>query len=124
MREGEVVVRGYKEFLRACNHADKATKKEVRLILKDVGNVVRRDAASRFSAVSTKTAAGYRTVVRQRGVSVEQSLRKTTGLHPEYGSRQMRQALLPALHENEERLRLEMEHAVDLIADVFEYGSY
>ena len=31
------------------------------------------------------TAAGLRTRVRQRGVSVEQSLRKTTGLRPDYG---------------------------------------
>jgi hypothetical protein len=124
MRDGEIVVKGYKEFLSACNHADKNVKREVREILRGVGNVVKRDAADRFSAVSTKTAAGYRTVVRQSGVMVDQSLRKTTGLHPEYGARQMRQALLPALRENEERLEREMEQAIDLIGDVFEYGSY
>jgi hypothetical protein len=123
-REGELVVHGYKEFLRACNAADKAAKKEVRTILREVGDVVKRDAAARFSAVDTRSAAGYRTAVRQRGIAVEQRLRKTTGQHPEWGAYQMRKALLPALRENTVRFEQEMSHALDLIADVFEYGSY
>jgi hypothetical protein len=124
MREGELIVKGYREFMRACAAAPKEARKEVRLILREAGEVVRRDATERFEAVSSKSAHGYRVVVRQRGVTIEQSLRKTTGLNPAYGSKQMRQALLPALYHNEHRLELEMEHAVDLIADVFEYGSY
>jgi hypothetical protein len=124
MRDGELVVKGYREFMRACAVADKQAKKEVRDVLRGVGEVVRRDATARFSAVSVKSATGYRTAVRTRGVSVEQSLRKTTGRNPGWGKRQMRQALLPSLWSNSERLEREMEHAVDLIADVFEYGSY
>jgi hypothetical protein len=124
MREGELVIRGYKEFLRACEHADRAAKKEVRTILRDVGDVVRRDATARFMAVSTRSASGYRTVVRARGMAVEQSLRKTTGDRPDYGARQMREALLPALRENTVRFEQEMAKGLDLIADVFEYQSY
>jgi hypothetical protein len=123
-REGELIVRGFKEFLRACDHAPKEAKREVRQILREAGSVVRRDATDRFDAYSTKSAHGYRVVVRSRGVAVEQSLRKTTGRNPQWGALQMRRALLPALHENTARFEREMEHAVDLIADVFEYGSY
>jgi hypothetical protein len=124
MHDGELVVRGYREFMRACSVAPREARKEVRLVLREAGDVVRRDATDRFETYSTKSAHGYRTVVRQRGITVEQSLRKTTGNNPGWGAKQMRTALLPALYHNEERLEREMEHAVDLIADVFEYGSY
>jgi hypothetical protein len=124
MREGELVVHGYRQFLAACAHAPREAKKEVRAILREVGEVVKHDAVTRFSAYDTHSAHGYRVAVRSRGVSVEQSLRKTTGARPDYGSLQMKRALLPALKDNTERLEREMEHALNLIADVFEYQSY
>jgi hypothetical protein len=113
-------VRGFREFMRAAARAEKESKKEVRAALRKVAEPVRAEAASLFETVDPRTAAGYRVRVRQRGVSVEQSLRKTTGEHPEFGSLQMREALLPALERKEGEIERGMEDAVDEIADHFE----
>lgn len=115
-----VKVKGYREFLRACDRADKQTKREVRKTFREVGDIVRDDARERFSGLSERTAAGFRTVVRQRGVSVEQKLRKTTGLRPDWGAIQMRKALLPALNSKERQVVREFEQAMDRVADHFD----
>src|SRR4029077_10549899 len=90
----KVEVRGYKELIRASALADKATKREMRATFRKVGDPVKQDAAALFQRYDAGSAAGYKTRVRQRGISVEQSLRKTTGKHPEFGRLQMRKALL------------------------------
>lgn len=113
-------VKGYREFLRAASRAEKESKKEVRAALREVAEPVRAEAASLFETVDPRSAAGYRVRVRQRGVSVEQSLRKTTGKHPEFGALQMREALLPALARKEGEIERGMEDAIDRIADHFE----
>lgn len=115
-----VKVSGYREFLRACDRAGKETKKEVRDTFRKVGDIVRDDARERFGSLSPKTAAGFRTSVRLRGVSVEQSLRKTTGLRPDWGSTQMRLGLIPALDAREDEVESEFERAIDKVADHFE----
>lgn len=107
-------------MLRACDRAGKETKREVRSTLRKVGDIVKVDAAERFREIDERSAAGFRTVVRQRGVSVEQSLRKTTGDRPSFGALQMRKALLPAVHEKEGEIEDEMEDAIDTVADHFE----
>ena len=121
-QRGILAVSGYTELLRACNQAEKESKRYVRGVLREVGDVVRVDATSRFSVVDSRSAAGYRTRVRVRGVAVEQSLRKTTGKRPRYGALQMRRALLPALLTHEDTLERGMEQALDLIAAHFERG--
>ncbi len=115
-------VKGYRETMRAFQQADKDARKELRAALKEVGEVVRRDAAARFASTSGRTAAGYRTAVRQRGVAVEQRLAKTTGLRPDYGALQMRRALIPARSENLEELDAAMEAALDRVCDHFNRG--
>jgi hypothetical protein len=116
-------VEGYRELVRAFATADKEQRRELRATLKQVGDVVRVDAVRRFSPVNSRSAAGYRTRVRQKGVAVEQSLRKTTGAHPEWGSYQMRHALLPALMSSEDDTERAMEHAMDRVADHFNRGG-
>lgn len=64
--------------------------KEVRAELKQSGEIVRVDTAAAFQHVSPVASAGFRTVVRQRGVSVEQRKGKTTGLRPDFGRHQLR----------------------------------
>lgn len=113
-------VKGYRETLRAFSRAERATKKEARAALREVGEVVRVEAAQRFRDVDAKTAAGYRTRVRQRGISVEQSLRRTTGTRPDYGELQMREALIPAAEAKEAEITKGMEKALDRIADHFD----
>lgn len=118
-REGEIVVRGYRELLRACDRSGRDTKKEVRQALRNVGEVVRADAAGRFDGYSAKSAAGFKVRVRQRGVAVEQSLRKTTGTHPEWGALQMTKALLPARAADEAKIEREFELALDKVIATF-----
>lgn len=120
MAAGRLGVHGVRDFVRAADRAGKESKRAVRLALRTVGEPIRAAAASLFFPVDARTAAGYRVVVRQRGIAVEQRLRKTTGLHSSYGSLQMRRALLPALDENTERTQREMERALDKVADHFE----
>jgi hypothetical protein len=116
-------VKGYQAFMRALALADKADRKAVRTEFRKVGARVQRDAATSIAPINARTAGGYRTVVRQRGVAVEQSIRKTTGLHPEYGSLQMRRALIPALWANEDDLIRDLEQALDRVADHFNHSG-
>ena len=120
MAVGEVRVRGYKEFLRACDHAGKDTKKFVRGAYREVGELVRVEATQLFDPYDTRSAAGYRVRVRQRGVAVEQSLRKTTGKRPDYGALQMTEALLPARQRKEHQVEAAFDTAIDKVADHFE----
>lgn len=123
MPPGELIVHGYKPFLKACDHAAKDTKKYVRATFREVGEIVRVQAVELFQPVSEKSASGYRVRVRQRGVSVEQSLRKTTGRRPDYGALQMRRALLPALARKQGEVEEAFEHAIDKVADRFDRGT-
>jgi len=113
-------IKGYREFLRAAAKAEKDTRKEVRAAFREVGEIVRADAAQRFEDKSPKTAGGFRTRVRQRGVSVEQKFRKTTGKRPDWGAIQVNDALVPALTDKEHEVEAAMEDAIDRVADHFE----
>lgn len=117
------VVRGYSEFMRAMQLADKQSRKALRDELRRTGERVRVDAGARFARYSARTAAGYRTRVRQRGIAVEQSLRRTTGLRGDFGALQMRRALLPARDDNLDTLERDLEAAMDRIADRFNAGG-
>ena len=114
-----LVVHGYREFMIATQYADKDTKRAVRDELRQVGDIVKHDVQTYFSPISSKTAGGFRTRVRQRSVVVEQSVRKVTGDHPEYGALQMR-SLIRAQHTHEDDLVRELEQAMDRVCDRFE----
>ena len=127
MPQGETLrVVGYRDLLRAFQLADREQKKALRDTLREVGGKVRTGASLHVlddkGAQDAKTAAGYKVYVRQRGVAVEQSLPRTTGLHPEWGAWQMRHALLPSLVENEAETEHRMESALDEIATRFNAG--
>jgi hypothetical protein len=117
-----VRVTNYRETMRALARSDAASRKAVRAEFRHVGDLVKQDAAQRFSRYDAKSAAGYRTRVRQRGIAVEQSLRRTTGRHPEFGALQMRRALVPALESNEEGTVRALEEALDRVCDRFNTG--
>lgn len=118
MADGTLSVQGYREFLRACDRAGKETKREVRGTFRKVGDIVKADWATDFARYDAKSAAGYRTVVRQRGVSVEQSLRKTTGKRPDFGRLQQRHGDA-ALARKGDEVEHEMENALGRVADHF-----
>lgn len=115
-----VVVKGYREFLRALDRGGKETKKMLRDELRSGGEIVRADAQARFARINQKSAAGYRVAVRQRGVAVEQRLVKTTGKHPEWGVLQMRVALIPASAAKEPEIERHMERALDRVCNRIE----
>lgn len=125
MPEGATLrVEGYRELMRAFALADKASRKALRETLRKTGGAVRADAAYEIDQhPDRKSAAGIRVIVRRRGVSVEQVLRKTSGLHPEWGAWQMRHALVPALDNNREITNARMEAALDAIASGFNAGG-
>jgi hypothetical protein len=120
MANETVAVHGYKELVKASYLADRALRKQMRDTFRAVGEPVRSEAAVRFSSIDARSAAGYRVRVRQRGIIVEQSLRKTTGKHPEYGKLQMRRALLPAQAHQEPATLRRIEQAVDHVCDLWE----
>jgi hypothetical protein len=105
--------------MRATARAEKEQARATRETFRKVGEVVRRDAAGRIAHKSPRSARGYKVRVRQRGIAVEQSLRKTTGRHAQWGTYQMRHALLPALRTREDETMRELERAFDKVADHF-----
>ena len=119
MSDATLRVRGYRELLRACDNAGKQTRKEVRGTFRKIGELVRVDARGRLAPLSVKSSRGYRTKVRQRGVSVEQTLGRTTGKRPDWGRLQMRRVLIPALHDHEDDVRRELDAALDKVAKRF-----
>jgi len=113
-------VKGMREFLRASSKAEKETNTEVRAAFREAGDVVKVEAARLFGRIDVISAAGYRTRVRQTGVSVEQSLRRVTGKRPDYGSLQMREALLPAVEDKSGEIEDVFDDAIETVADHFE----
>src|SRR5262245_58631715 len=124
MAKETLAVHGYRDVIRGLATADKESKRKIRQTFRETGDVVRTDATSRFEPINARSAAGYRTRVRQRGIVVEQSIRKTTGQHPEWGKLQMREALLPALMSNQDELEQGLERALDVVAAHFNRGGH
>jgi hypothetical protein len=120
-RGSTLQVKDFDRFLATMSHTDRAMNRAARAEIRNAGSHVQADAAIRFRPIDARSAAGYRVRVRRRGVAVEQSLRRTTGKHPEYGVLQMRKALIPAADENEEKTRRALEAAYDLIAARFNH---
>lgn len=116
---GAVRVKGLREFQRACNKSTKELKKDVRANLRKAGDIVKVESAARFAGIDARSAAGYRTAVRARGVSVEQRLGRTTGLRPDFGRLQMRRALEPALEAKRPEVEREFERMLDRLVDGF-----
>jgi hypothetical protein len=116
-------VEGYRQFMRAMTKADNRQRRALREKLRRAGSAVQTDAARRLASKDPRSAAGYRTRVLQRGIIVAQSITKTTGAHPEWGSYQMRHALLPALYENAAETERALELALDQICDDFNRGG-
>jgi hypothetical protein len=122
-REQTFLVKVYREVIRGLNQAGKDTKTEVRKAFRQSGEVVKQEAAQTMSSINTRTAAGYKVGVTQKGVRVYQSVRKTTGKRPDYGAYQMRRALLPAVRDNRAEIEDGIEHALDVVCDRFNHGK-
>ena len=100
----------------------KEVRKDLRDALRDAGEGIRKEAQQTTSQRlrSPRSGGGYRTVVRTRGIFVEQSLRKTTGKRWKWGVAQMRYSLVPALEDNTRETTVLVDKAMDQVADFFE----
>ena len=112
-----VRVEGYSDLIRTINYIGGDFKKEVKDELRQIGEDTRRDSAAVAAnkGWSAKTVTGYRTIVRVRGISVEQSRRRTTGKQRKFGGVQMTRALIPSRDKNVEQARVRMEKALQAI---------
>ena len=120
-RQGATIeVKGWKELIKASRELPANSRRELRKAFRESGELVRSDAAARFTPIDARSAAGYKVRVRQSGVAVQQSLRKTTGKRPDYGALQMRRALLPALDANEAETMQKLEAALDQAIRIWE----
>jgi uncharacterized protein with von Willebrand factor type A (vWA) domain len=130
MADRGLIVDGLAPLLRDLSKVSKAIAAELRNELRQVAAPVALDAKFRESdiqkrGVSTaaalerakKQAAGIKVIVRQRGVSVEQTLGRTTGRRPDFAGLQMREALLPALDDNIGAIERRTEEFLDGLLD-------
>jgi hypothetical protein len=116
-----VRMRGLREFGRAAGKAEKSTKKVVKEKLGAAGEIVRAEGERRFQRYDVRSASKFKVRVWGRGYGtfVEQSLRKTTGQHPEYARLQVRE-LEGALEAKQGQVEDRLEQALDELADILE----
>ena len=107
-------VKGLRQLHRALKDYDDGLKRELEAELRAAGEIVAADARTRFLGVDARSAAGFKSKVRGFGrVVVQQSRRRTTGLRGDFGSLQMRRALLPSVNENQARVLETVEGMLD-----------
>lgn len=116
MAASTVRVKGLRELQRDFRKMSKDLSKEVRDGLREGAEPVRQEAAALFSPISADSAAGYKVRVRQRGVAVEQSRRRTTGKRRDYGRLQMGRALIPGLEAKQGEVIRGVEKVLDKLA--------
>lgn len=109
-----VKVKGLKELRRALKDVSVDASKGLDRELKALAEVVAEEARQRFAAIDPRSAAGFKP--RLRGFSsvvVAQTRRRKTGQHPEFGSLQMRRALLPALWSERNNVERRLESIIE-----------
>lgn len=110
---GAVSVKGLRELERGLRETDKDTAKALRKELREAGKVVALEARRRHAFVSPRSAMGIRPRVRSGlVVYAEQSRRRTTGQHPEFGVVVMEGALLPAKEAKTPEVKEMVERAI------------
>lgn len=113
---GAVRVRGLRELTRDLRRADKVLARELRSELREAANIVAVDARARFSPIDAASASSMQPRVRGGGLAVaEQRKRRTTGLHPFFGTLQMVRAFLPALAAKRSEVERRIERMLDTL---------
>lgn len=117
----KVEIHGLRRLHSALKKYEADLKGELEDRLRDAGRIVSDNAKQRFSTIDARSASGFRPRLRGFGrVQVEQSRRRTTGQHPEFGSLQMRTALLPARAEAMPKVLSAMENMLDDLSRRFD----
>lgn len=116
-------VKGVRELVRAADAAGKETKKLVRDRLRKLAEPILRDSQAKLARYDARSASRLGISVRRVGtVAVEQRLRRTTGAHPQFGSLQMHQVLIPSLEQNTATVMDGFDAALDDIEAAFRKG--
>lgn len=87
--------------------------KELDKELADIAAPVAQDIQTKLARFGAPTVQGVK--VKRRGfeVKVQQTRRKTTGHHPEFGALQMKDAFIPTLMDHETRVVNDVEKWLD-----------
>jgi len=109
---------GINDLIRSFGRIDKGLRRVVQKELSKAAEIVRDDARARFQGVDARSAMGFRARVRFGQSYVEQRYGTTTGQHPEFGVRQMKEALLPALWSNRAKVEKSLEDSFDRLANL------
>lgn len=106
---------GFTELLVKMRALPAAEQKALRAAYREAGQKIADDWSQRILGIQGNpvTAAGYRVYVRLRGVEVDQTERKTTGLRPDWGATQMTRGGIPALEDNRDEVVAQVEAAMD-----------
>jgi hypothetical protein len=116
MPVGEVRIKGLRQLHSSFKRYDNELKLELERELRDAGELVADKARDLFSSVDARSAEGFQPRLRGFGrVTVEQKRRRTTGQRPDFGSLQMRTALLPSVAISTDRIMEAMEGMLDRI---------
>lgn len=118
---GGLRVKGLAELQRALKKADKGTAKAVRKSLEEAGEKVKDTAEQLASTQITNIGekwSGMRVGVRTREVYVAPRARRSGGSpRPNLGRLLMKEALLPAVDQNERAIERGVERALDHLLD-------
>jgi hypothetical protein len=111
-----VRLKGLPQLHRALKAVDGDLAKQLDHELKAAAELVAGQARMLFGHISARSAAGFRPRTRGFGRAVvAQSRRRTTGQRPDFGSLQMRRALLPALADKHDDVEHAIEHMLDVL---------
>jgi hypothetical protein len=110
-----VRIRGLRELNRALAKAEGATPIAVREGLKKAAVPVVEAAKAKEGKWAGASIGTIGPRVTGRSVFVTQRKRKVTGLRPDFGALQMREAFIPALDENEDEVVRAVEAAIDTL---------
>lgn len=101
MAAGTVRLHGLQEVNRAFNRIDRAVVSEVKDELKKVAEPIAAESRSRISRYRGASTGTIKSAATMKGVVVRQSIRKRSGLRPDFGALQMRH-MLGALFDHED----------------------
>lgn len=113
---GTLAVRGLAPLIRdfdklSRDGLSRPLRSELKRLAEPVAATARQLAIERH--FGSKSVAGIQAGVRYATSVVRQRNRKTTGFHPEFGDRQMRKSLLPALRMHEDEIVAGVEKLLD-----------
>ncbi len=105
-------VTGYREVARALGKVNRGAKLTLFAGLRKAAEPIASDARTKLARYQGISLSTIRPSAQVRGVFVIQRAKRVTGLRGDFGALQMREGLVPALHDHEDDV-------VDAVEDAF-----